>query len=54
MVYDVICDEYELICSWFMEKTWKNAKNAIGNRSFFATLSENERVGERGKVIEYI
>jgi len=26
MVYDVICDEYELICSWFMEKTWKMLK----------------------------
>lgn len=54
MVYDVICDEYELICILIYGKDLKNAKNAIGNRSFLATLSENERVGERGKVIEYI
>ena len=53
MVYDVICDEYTHLLLIY-GKDLKNAKNAIGNRSFFATLSENERVGERGKVIEYI
>ena len=45
MVYDVICDEYELIYG----KDLKNAKNAIGNRSFLQLFRKMKELEKEAK-----